>query len=89
MPETKENILTSPLTTYRLRDKGGVSPVGVFMDALGSGINLSNYLNMMYKDASGKYIQNDAGIPADHAFPLSNGNWYDPNAIQTFIKSLS
>lgn len=67
---------------------GGVSPVGVYLDAFGSGINLSNYTNMLYKDASGKYVHNDAGIPVDHEFPLSNGNWFDPNAIQTFVKSL-
>lgn len=67
---------------------GGTSPVGVYLDALGSGINLSHYYNMSYKGTDGKYTQNDAGIPLDHAFPLENGNWYDPNAIQTFINSL-
>lgn len=67
---------------------GGVSPVGVFLDALGSKISLSHYYNMSYKDANGKYVQNDAGIPLDYEFPLQNGNWYDPNAIQTFIKSV-
>lgn len=67
---------------------GGTSPVGVFMDALGSGINLSNYTNMMYKDANGKWTQNDSGIPVDYSFPLQNGNWYDPNAINTFINSI-
>ena len=68
---------------------GGTSPVGVFLEALGSAINLSNYTNMAYKGADGKYIHNDAGIPVDFEFPLKDGNWYDPNEIQTFIKSLS
>lgn len=67
---------------------GGTSPVGVFMDAFGSGLQLSNYLNMCYKNSDGKYVQNDAGIPVDHSFPLENGNWFDPNAIQTFIQSI-
>lgn len=67
---------------------GGTSPVGVFMDALGSNIQLSNYLNMLYKDGEGKYINNDAGIPVDYSFPLENGNWYDPEAIHTFVKSI-
>ena len=70
------------------RSGGGVSPVGVFMDALGSNMTLSHYYNMSYKDASGKYVQNDAGIPLDYEFPLQNGNWYDPNAIQTFINTI-
>lgn len=71
------------------RSGGGVSPVGVFMDAYGSNLTLSDYFNMAYKDANGKYVQNDDGIPLDYEFPLQNGNWYDPNAIQTFIKSIS
>lgn len=56
------------------RSGGGVSPVGVFMDALGSNFSLSHYYNMTYKDANGKYVQNDAGIPLDYEFPLQNGN---------------
>ena len=70
------------------RSGGGVSPVGVFMDALGSNISLSHYYNMTYKDANGKYVQNDSGIPLDYEFPLENGNWYNPDAVQTFIKSI-
>ena len=70
------------------RSGGGVSPVGVFMDALGSNFSISNYYNMSYKGADGKYVQNDAGIPLDYEFPLQNGNWYDPNAIQAFIKNI-
>lgn len=70
------------------RSGGGVSPVGVYLDALGSGINLSNFTNMCYKGSDGKYMQNDAGIPLDHEFPLQNGNWYDPEAINTFVSSL-
>lgn len=65
-----------------------MSPVGVYLDALGSGINLSNFTNMCYKGSDGKYMQNDAGIPLDHEFPLQNGNWYDPEAINTFVSSL-
>ena len=66
---------------------GGVSPVGRYMDALGTIFQISNYTNMAYKDANGKYVQNDAGIPLDYEFPLQNGNWYDPDAVQTFVKS--
>ena len=67
---------------------GGVSPVGVYYDALGSGINISNHYNMMYKGANGNYIQNDDGIALDYEFAFNNGNWYDPNAVQTFVKSI-
>jgi hypothetical protein len=67
---------------------GGVSPVGVYYDALGSQFNISNHYQMLYKDSNGKYIQNDSGITLDHAFPFDNGNWYDPNAVNTFVKSL-
>ena len=70
------------------RSGGGASPVGVFMDALGSDISLSNYRRMTFKGSDGKYAQNDAGIPLDYEFPLQNGNWYDPDAISTFIKTL-
>lgn len=70
------------------RSGGGVSPVGVFLDALGSGLQLSNYTNMLYKDANGKYIHNDGGIPVDYEFKLDKGNWYDPNAVDAFIKTL-
>ena len=70
------------------RSGGGVSPVGIYMDALGSSFSLSNYTNMAYKDSNGKYMQNDAGIPLDYEFPLQNGNWYDANAVHTFIKSI-
>ena len=70
------------------RSGGGVSPVGVYLDALGTAINISDHYNMLYKDADGKYIQNDSGIPVDYEFPLENGNWYDPNAINSFINSL-
>lgn len=70
------------------RSGGGVSPVGVFMDALGSNLSLSHYYNMTYKDADGKYVQNDSGIPLDYEFPLQEGNWYDPNAVQTFINGI-
>lgn len=66
---------------------GGTSPVGVYFDAVGSYFNLSNHYDMCYK-VNGKYVQNDAGITLDHSFPLENGNWYDPNAVHTFIKSL-
>ena len=67
---------------------GGTSPVGVFFDALGSGIQLSNHTNMSYKGADGKYVQNDAGIPLDYGFPLDKGNWYDPNQIDAFLKTI-
>ena len=42
---------------------------------------------MCYK-VNGKYTQNDSGITLDYSFPLDNGNWYDPNAVHNFIKSL-
>lgn len=67
---------------------GGVSPVGVYFDALGSTFNISNHLDMLYKK-DGVYTQNDDGIPLDRAFPFDNGNWYDPNAVNTFIKGLN
>ena len=70
------------------RSGGGTSPVGIYFDALGSVINLSNYRLMSYKGTDGKYMQNDAGIPLDHEFPLQNGNWYDADAINAFIKTL-
>ena len=66
---------------------GGTSPVGVYFDALGTFFNLSNHYDMCYK-IDGKYTQNDAGITLDHAFPYNEGNWYDPNAINTFLKTL-
>lgn len=71
------------------RSGGGTSPVGVYYDALGSAFNISNFYNMSYKGSDGKYMQNDSGIPLDYEFPLQNGNWYDPNAINTFIHSIS
>ena len=67
---------------------GGTSPVGVYFDALGSYFNLSNHYDMCYK-VNGEYTQNDAGIVVDYSFPFDNGNWYDPNAINTFINGLS
>lgn len=70
------------------RSGGGTSPVVNYMDAFGGEFSLSHYFNMSYKDTNGKYIQNDAGIPLDYEFPLENGNWYDPNAVQTFINSI-
>ena len=33
-------------------------------------------------------VQNDAGIALDHAFPFSEGNWYDPEAVGAFLKTL-
>ena len=66
---------------------GGTSPVGVYFDALGSFFNLSNHYDMLYK-VNGKYVQNDSGITLDYAYPYADGNWYDPNAVDTFIKSL-
>jgi hypothetical protein len=66
---------------------GGVSPVGVYFDALGSTFNISNHMDMLYKK-DGVYTQNDDGIPLDRAFPFDSGNWYDPNAVNTFIKGL-
>ena len=66
---------------------GGTSPVGVYFDALGTYFNLSNHFNMSYK-VDGKYVQNDAGIALDHAFPFSEGNWYDPEAVSAFLKTL-
>ena len=70
------------------RSGGGASPVGVFLDALGSAINISNYTNMVYKGEDGKYVQNDAGIPLDHEFAYKDGNWYDPDAINAFINTI-
>lgn len=70
------------------RSGGGTSAVGVFLDGIGSAINISNRFDMLYKDANGNYVHNDAGIPLDYEFPLKDGNWYDQNAIQTFIKSI-
>lgn len=66
---------------------GGTSPVGVFFDAVGTFFNISSHYDMCYK-VDGKYTQNDAGIALDHAFPFSEGNWYDPNAVNTFLKTL-
>ena len=71
------------------RSGGGTSPVGVFMDALGSRIDVSAYRRMSVKGSDGKYGHNDAGIPLDCEFPLQNGNWYDPDALSTFVKTLS
>ena len=70
------------------RSGGGTSPVGVYFDALGTYFNLSNHYDMSYK-VDGKYVQNDGGIDLDHAFPFDNGNWYDPNAVNTFLKTLN
>ena len=70
------------------RSGGGTSPVGVFYDGIGSYFNLSNHVNMSYK-VNDKFEQNDAGIPLDHEFPLQDGNWYDPNAIDAFVKTLT
>lgn len=69
------------------RSGGGTSPVGVYFDALGSFFNLSNHYDMSYK-VEGKYVQNDAGTPLDHEFPMKDGNWYDPNAVDAFLKTL-
>ena len=69
------------------RSGGGTSPVGVYFDGLGTFFNLSNHYDMCYK-ADGQYVQNDAGIPLDHEFAYRDGNWYDPNAINTFLKTL-
>ena len=66
---------------------GGTSPVGVFYDGIGTFFNLSSHYDMCYK-VNGKYTQNDSGIALDHSFPFDNGNWYDPNAVDNFIKSL-
>jgi hypothetical protein len=66
---------------------GGVSPAGVYFDALGSTFNISNHMDMLYKK-DGVYTQNDDGIPLDRAFPFDSGNWYYPNADNTFIKGL-
>ena len=66
---------------------GGTSPVGVYFDGLGTFFNLSNHYDMCYKDGD-KYVHNDAGIPLDHPFPFNEGNWYDANAVNTFIKGL-
>ena len=66
---------------------GGTSPVGVYFDGLGTFFNLSNHYDMCYKDG-GKFVHNDAGIPLDHPFPFNEGNWYDANAVNTFIKGL-
>lgn len=70
------------------RSGGGACPVGVYADALGTQFNLSNYLLMSHKDAQGKYYQNDSGIPLDREFPLENGSWYDPNIVNSFLKTL-
>ena len=69
------------------RSGGGTSPVGVYFDALGSFFNASNHYDMCYK-VDGKYVQNDAGIPLDHAFPYAEGNWYDPDAVHAFLKTI-
>lgn len=66
---------------------GGTSPVGVYFDGIGTYFNISNHFDMCYKSGD-KYVQNDAGIPLDAAFPFENGNWYDPNAVDSFIKTL-
>lgn len=66
---------------------GGTSPVGTYFDALGTYFNLSNHYNMSYK-VNNAYTQNDGGIELDYSYPYENGNWYDPNAIQTFINTL-
>ena len=66
---------------------GGTSPVGTYFDALGTHFNLSNHYNMSYK-VNNAYTQNDGGIELDYSYPYENGNWYDPNAIQTFINTL-
>ena len=71
------------------RSGGGSSPVGVFMDAVGGSFDISNCRMMSYKGTDGKYMHNDAGIPLDYEFPLQNGNWYDPNAVSTFVNSIS
>lgn len=70
------------------RSGGGTSSVGVSYDALGSLLSISNHFQMLYKE-NGKYVHNDQGIPLDHQFAFDKGNWYDPNAINTFIKSLA
>lgn len=70
------------------RSGGGTSPVGVFMDALGSRIDISSNRRMSVKGSDGKYTHNDAGIPLDYEFPLQDGNWYDPDAISNFVKTL-
>lgn len=67
---------------------GGACPVGVYADALGTQFNLSNCLLMTHKDAQGRYYQNDGGIELDHAFPLEDGSWYNPNTINNFLKTL-
>ena len=67
---------------------GGTSPVGAYFDGLGTYFNLSSHFDMCYK-ADGKYVQNDAGIPLDYAFPYEDGNWYDPNKVATFINGLN
>ena len=59
----------------------------VFYDGIGTFFNLSSHYDMCYK-VDGKYTQNDSGIALDHSFPFENGNWYDPNAVDNFIKSL-
>ena len=69
------------------RSGGGVSPVGVYTDAYGTSFNISNCYQMTYLE-NGQPMQNDSGIPLDHEWKLTNGNWYDPNVVNTYIKGL-
>ncbi len=65
---------------------GGACTVATFTDAFGSIYTTSSPGQIGYRDAEGKFVNDDAGIPVDYA--LGEDSWYDLGKLNTFVSGL-